>query len=76
MRLGYIQLTTHFVEVKDESGVAVLFVHLAVEEDDLPARDDHVELLPAVSPDILFARRLQPALQTGLCVAQLSLGAD
>ena len=64
---------THFVEVKDESGVAVLLVHLAVEEDDLPAGHDHVELLPAVSPDVLLARGLKPALKTSLSVSQLSL---
>ena len=64
---------THFVEVKDKSGVAVLLVHLTVEEDDLPAGHDHVELLPAVSPDVLLAGGLKPALQTSLSVTKLSL---
>ena len=64
---------THFVEVKDKSGVAILLVHLAVEEDDLPAGHDHVELLPAVSSDVLLARGLKPALKTSLSVSKLSL---
>ena len=64
---------THFVEVKDKSGVAVLLVHLAVEKDDLPAGHNHVELLPAVSPDVLLARGLKPALKTSLSVTKLSL---
>ena len=65
---------THFVEVKDESGVAVLLVHLAVEEDDLPPGDDNVELLPAVPSDVLLAGGLEPTLQAGLGITQVGLG--
>ena len=65
--------TINLVEVEYERWVTVLFVHLAVEEDDLPTRHDHVELLPTVPPDVLLTRRLKPALQTRLCVPDLRL---
>ena len=71
--LSKLGFTPYLVEVQYQSGVAVLFVHLAVEEDDLPLGDDYVELLPAVAADVLLARGLQPPLQTSLRVAQLSL---
>ena len=71
--LSKLGFPPYLVEVENQSGVAVLLVHLTVEEDDLPLGDDHVELLPAVAADVLLARGLQPPLQTSLRVAQLSL---
>ena len=71
--LSKLGFPLYLVEVEYQSGVAVLLVHLTVEEDNLPFRDDHVELLPAVAADVLLAGGLQPPLQTSLRVAQLSL---
>ena len=62
-------VSPYLVEVEYQSGVAVLLVHLAVEEDDLPPGDDHVELLPAVPPDVLLAGGLEPTLQAGLGIS-------
>ena len=65
--------SSYLAQIKYQGGVTVLLVHLAVEEDDLPPGDDHVELLPAVPPDVLLAGGLEPSLQAGLGVTQLRL---
>ena len=61
----------YLVEIKNESRITVLLVHLTVEEDDLSLGHHHVQLLPAVPPDVLLAGCLQPTLQTSLSITNL-----
>ena len=53
-----IQRIIHLLQVQDEGRVGVLPLRLRVEEDDLLAGDDDVELLPAVPADVLLGGHL------------------
>ena len=68
--------SSYLAQIKYQGGVAVLLVHLAVEEDDLPPGDDHVELLPSMPSDVLLAGGLEPTLQAGLGITEVSLSPD
>ena len=48
----------YLLQVQDEGGVGVLPLRLRVEEYDLLAGDDDVELLPAVPADVLLGGHL------------------
>ena len=63
----------NLLQVQDERGVRVLPLGLRVEEDYFLAGDNDVEFLPAVPPDVLLRRHLQPPLHVRLHRVQVAV---